>query len=109
MLVGPSDPLQAGDRSGFWVEVRSEGDRPLYRRALPDVLEGTIEVFAEEGPETIARQPRAAGWEELVVVVPDLGERTYATFFGSSYADARVAGPSRELARFDLGSETGQA
>jgi hypothetical protein len=102
-LIAPSDRPETGDRSGFWVEVRGDDDQLLYRRSLRNVLADTIEVFAEEGPETIARRPRQRRQEEFVVVVPDLGERTYAAFFGSPYAEGRVRGSARELARFRLG------
>src|SRR5512134_312368 len=98
MLIAPSDPIQIFGESGFWVELRDQGDRTLYRRVLADVLEDTVEVFSEDPNETVVRHPRPPGQTEFVVIVPDTGEGSSAIFFGTPYSRGQPLGPAREVA-----------
>jgi hypothetical protein len=105
MRAPPPDTLHAADSidgiprlSGFWIELRNQAGRPLYRRVLHDPLRYWTEAPNEDGSRTkkSVRHPRTT----FSVVVPALESATTVLLIGSPRSHPRSA--ARELARFDL-------
>jgi hypothetical protein len=99
-LTPPADPAPGTDMSGFWVELRDEENRTLYRRVLPDLLQGTHEIFTGNPDEPIVRAPRAPGPMPFIVIVPDVPEAREVVFYGNPAEDHDR--PAYELARLEL-------
>src|SRR3954454_24343421 len=86
MHIAPSDRTETSGGSGFWVELRDQGDRTLYRRILADVLQDSVEVYSDDPSGTIVRHTLHPAQTEFVVIVPDAEEGSSAVFFGTSYS-----------------------
>jgi hypothetical protein len=76
-LLAPDEPEAAGQRPGFFAEVRGADDRVLDRRRLREPIRRDAEVFSGEPDRSLARVPveRPAGVFSLLV--PDLEEADY--------------------------------
>jgi hypothetical protein len=73
MIAPPSvaPPPQTG-QSGYWFEVRAADGSLLFHRGLHAPIRVDVEVFSDEGRQSIARVPVAEPRGEFEVLVPDL-------------------------------------
>jgi hypothetical protein len=123
MIALPSHPTEGYEgQVGFWVELRDQNDKTVYRRVIRNPIHVHREVFAAE--EELTRRPiikTARGTFEIVV--PDIPEAPNLVLFGtpqplptplrSPHIEAarppipRVGTePAREIARFNLKEDT---
>ncbi len=84
----PSDPLirggQATHRSGFWVEVRDDENRVLWRRRLHDPRNPSVEVPAEGRAGRFERVDVDQPAGSFRVLVPDLPTAKRVTVVAST-------------------------
>jgi hypothetical protein len=103
------------DRSGFWVELRSQAEDVLYRRVLTDPARVHPEVFSPD-PEvgiTRASEPQPAG--AFTVLLPSRPEASHVVLMASPSAGGTRAprlaasqdAPAEEIARFPISGGTG--
>lgn len=91
----------ASDERGYWVELRGEGDEPLYRQTLHEPIRADLEVVADDGV-SLARVPRENVAGRFSVVVPDLPAAQAVSFVGPADLFQAGGAQTRELARFEL-------
>lgn len=108
MICPPAvgEPPHAGEHSGFWMELRDEGDHVLAQRVLADPITQSVELFSPEGDISREFGPiRDSVFEVLIPAEPDavavalVGEPS-----GPAAATAEGGAGTRELARFELTS-----
>jgi hypothetical protein len=106
MLAPDSDTLdgqQDSPRSGFWLELHDEADRPLYTRVLESPLAQHVEVFSPDPALSAARYPVDSVSGTFFIVVPDLPDAHSLILYGSPLGTTPGhEEPAREIARFDL-------
>ena len=111
MTVPPSDAVKGyGKYKGFWAELRSVSDKPLYRTVMHNPTKNDAEVFPESPGEGISRQPAPKRKGVFVVVVPDtdkgedviLCRSTPATKGPARGIRALASEPAEEIRRFKL-------
>jgi hypothetical protein len=72
MNVPASDAVKGyGTHKGFWAELRSRGDKTLYRTVMHNPTKNDAEVFPESPSEPISREPAPKRKGVFVVVLPD--------------------------------------
>jgi len=75
MIVPASDAVKGyGTHKGFWAELRSGGDKTLYRTVMHNPTKNDAEVFPGTPNESISREPAPKRKGVFVVVVPDTDE-----------------------------------
>ena len=99
------DPQE--QRSGFWIELRDQQDRAVYRRVVPDPRPTWTEVFTGDPAEPFAQYQGGAASNVFVLVVPDRDAARTLVLVGEPVAEAAGAPSPRlasasEIARFDL-------
>ena len=94
-------PVADSDERGYWVELRDEGDEPLYRQTLHEPIRADLEVVADDGV-SLARVSRENVAGRFSVVVPDLAAAQAVSFVGPSDPFQAGGAQTRELARFEL-------
>jgi hypothetical protein len=109
MIVPPSDPVEGTRRqAGFWLEVKGDGEKTVYRRMLHDPLATSVEAFSEDPQRTMYRAPSERRSGVFSVVVPEVEEGHFLSLVSSPSAAAPAAvakaaeEPAVEIARFDL-------
>jgi hypothetical protein len=74
----------ADGQAGLWVELRGEGGRVLYHRALRTPHADSLEVFEDEQTGAIRRVPSARPRVmKFDVIVPDLPTASELTIYGA--------------------------
>jgi hypothetical protein len=101
VVVPPADAAKTSDRSGFWVELRTQAEDVLYRRVMTDPAHIDPEVFADggSGPGRVPDRPPVGAF---TVLVPNEE--------AASHVVLMQAPPAREIARFpihDPGTQSG--
>jgi hypothetical protein len=104
-VTAPTEPAPAAREVGHWVEVRDEGGETLYRRTLHDPIPADVEVFSDEGPESISRQPVERPTGAFTVLVPLPERADHVAVVGTEPAGAARGASPREFIRVDVGSE----
>ena len=89
------------DERGYWVELRDDGDEPLYRQTLHEPIREDLEVVADDGV-SLARVSRESVVGRFSVVVPDLPAAQAVSFVGPADPFSAGAAQTRELARFQI-------
>ena len=111
MMVPPSDAVKGyGKYKGFWAELRSASDKPLYRTVMHNPTKNDAEVFPESPGEGISRVEAPKRKGVFVVVVPDTdkGEEVIlcrsapATKGPAEGISALASKPAEEILRFKL-------
>jgi len=75
MIVPSSDAVKGyGTHKGFWAELRSGGDKTLYRTVMHNPTKNDAEVFPGTPNEGISREPAPKRKGVFVVVVPDMDQ-----------------------------------
>jgi len=115
MICPPSigERPQAGQHSGFWMELRDANDRVLFHRLLHSPLGNSVEVHSPDGK--IRREFGAPVENVFEVLVPDVEDARAIVMMGETLTplspeEAKAEGKdqqegaagSRELACFDL-------
>lgn len=102
-LLPPDEEAQdAGERQGFFAEVRGADDRVLDRRLLHEPVRRDEEVFSNDPERSLARVPveRPAGIFSLLV--PELEEADYVALVERGPRRATFAEATNELIRVPL-------
>jgi hypothetical protein len=102
----PVAPLpQAGEHSGFWIEVHDAEGRVVFHR----VLHNPIPIYVEEHlpDKTIRAVPGAPGSGTFEVLIPDMPEAETIVLVSSPLEWELAGEPARELARFRLAGDQG--
>jgi hypothetical protein len=111
MTVPSSDAVKGFEKKkGFWAELRSGGDKTLYRSVMHNPIKNDAEVFPESPGEGISRQPAPKRKGVFVVVVPDTDKGDEVILRRSSPATkgptrgirALASKPADEILRFKL-------
>ena len=103
MIAPPSvTPAPAQGQSGYWCELRSAAGELLFHRAFSSPVRVDVEVFSDDGRQTMTRMPVAAPQGQFEVLVPDLPDAKTFLFFGTPSGSASESAPSRELFRADV-------
>jgi len=103
MLLPPSHAVDEGEgQSGFWFTLRAADDRPVYRRVTHSPIRRDVEVFSPEPGENIRRVPVDRPSGTFVLLVPDVEDARVLTLHDSAGEARALAGPAREIARFEL-------
>lgn len=84
------------DERGFWVEVRDERDRPLYRRTMRDPVIRDLETIAADGDRLTRVHHDRPG--RFSIVVPAVAEMKSVLLVNAAPGEA-AAGSSL---RFDI-------
>ena len=87
----------AGDRTGYWLEVRDAAGRLIYHRPVHDPLRREVESFGDGKGAPLRRHARAERQGEFELIVPDLADA--ATF--------RLHGPKEALSDESLTDAAG--
>jgi hypothetical protein len=91
MLSPPDETdLTEGAEDGWWVEVRDDADRPLYRQVLHEPIRHDLEVFSPEGMSHVPA-PEVTG--VFQAVVPDLSAAETVLLHGPTKSPG--SGPGR--------------
>jgi hypothetical protein len=101
LAPAPRGPRADSEERGYWVELRDEGDEPLYRQTLHEPIREDLEVVADDGV-SLARVSRETVAGRFSVVVPDLPAAQAVTFVGPADPLEAAGAQTRELARFEL-------
>ena len=116
MICPPSvgERPEAGQHSGFWVELRNDRDEPTFFRVLHNPIRSSVEVHSPDGK--IRREFGPPEDSTFEVLVPNDPQAKTLVLMGE-YQDPRDAkarkgkapAPSgaQEMARFDLYEESG--
>ncbi|HYK53110.1 MAG TPA: hypothetical protein VEV38_06240 [Candidatus Eremiobacteraceae bacterium] len=100
-----SDPTEGYEgQSGSWLEVRDARGRVVHRQVLHHPIKHDIEVFSGDPKRPFVRQMLDRPTGEFDVIVPQYDGAHSAVLFHSTHDRGIASGPSREFARFDLGS-----
>ena len=103
MLVPPSDPIEPGTgESGFWLELRGAGEKPLFRQVMTHPIENDREVFPEDPRGEIVREPVREPRGAFSIVIPELTDARTVSFVGSPSEGSRRRERAREIARFAM-------
>jgi hypothetical protein len=111
MTVPPSDAMKGyGKHKGFWAELRSAGDKTLYRTVMHNPTKNDAEIFPEAPGESITRAPAPKRKGVFVVVLPDTdkGEQVIlcrsapATRGATLGISALASKPAEEILRLKL-------
>src|SRR5262249_12044390 len=95
MSVPASDAVKGyGTHKGFWAELRSGGDKTLYRTVMHNPTKNDAEVFPGSPSEGISRVPAPERKGVFVVVVPDTDEGEQVILCRSAPA---TKGPTRGI------------
>src|SRR5262245_21037123 len=95
MIVPSTDAVKGyGKHKGFWAELRSGGDKTLYRTVMHNPTKNDAEVFPGTPNEGISRQPAPKRKGVFVVVVPDTDQGEEVILCRSAPA---TTGPTRGL------------
>jgi hypothetical protein len=123
MTAPPSHDLASGDEVGFWYELRDASNNPVYRRVVQNPMQGTVEVFSQDGG--IVRRPVQDPRGVFQVVVPEIADASNLVLIGTPQPIAPPIGsraeerarpaiprvgttPAREIARFDLSEDANE-
>jgi hypothetical protein len=99
MIAPPSvTPTPGKGQSGYWFEVRDAAGNLLFHRVLHSPIRVDVEVFADDGGQSITRIPIAKPEGQFEALVPDLPGAESFVFYGPPAAELQSA-PSRELLR----------
>lgn len=68
------DDMNFDNVVGFWLELRDDKGKSLYRQVMQDPFRSDIEIFGDtkSGEETVSRSPIKTVKGHLVLVVPAL-------------------------------------
>lgn len=103
MKIPPADSLSWDDKSsGFWVVLRDDGGKPLYRRVTSNPIQTSVEVPSDDPKRPMARHEVASPEGVFVLLVPDLPQARTVALFSSPGTQERSAAAAREIASFDL-------
>ncbi|HEX8368090.1 MAG TPA: hypothetical protein VF604_06085 [Pyrinomonadaceae bacterium] len=106
MIPPPSDEIRhSHDAIGSWLELKSEGEKPLYRQLLQNFIRYDREVFSQNEQESVTRVPVERPEGAFTVVIPDIAEAQSVSLFSSpdnSSLESMLATPAREIKSFRL-------
>lgn len=101
-----SDPIQGYEgQSGSWLEVRDASGRVVHRQVLHHPIKHDVEVFSGDPNRPFVRQMLDEPTGDFDVIVPEYQAPHSAVLFHSTHERGVPSGPSREFARFDLGTQ----
>lgn len=92
----------AGERAGYWVEVRDATGELIYYCPLHDPIRADVEVFGDEPGAPIYRVPNDTREGEFDVLVPDLPHASHLALNGPPSAAEAGYVAARELVRHDF-------
>ena len=81
----------AGNKAGYWLEIRDRNGTLIYHRPIHDPMRRDIESFGEAPGAPMRRHPSAATQGEFDVLVPDLPDAATFRLHGPPSADPRMA------------------
>ena len=93
-------------QSGSWLEVRDASGRVVHRQVLHHPIKHDVEVFSGDPKRPFVRQVLDKPTGDFDVIVPEFEAPHSAVLFHSTHERGVPSGPSREFARFDLGSRS---
>ena len=105
--VRATDPIlkegEAGQYSGFWIELRDAENQTIYRRVLHDPIQSSVEVPSDDPNRSFERHTVENPRGTFFVIIPDLDQADSLVIFNSPL-DPEFEGRAgaREIARMDL-------
>jgi hypothetical protein len=105
--VRASDPIlkhgEAGQYSGFWIELRDAKDQTIYRRVLNNPLQSSVEVPSDNPNQSFERHTIENPRGTFFVIIPDLDQADSIVIFSSPHEpEFKGRAGAREIARMSL-------